>query len=254
MNDADEPCGGGDTSEGPPTAGPPPVPEPNPSQTPWGWRQVLGGTVMGFAPLLLLSLLASLSTSGPTSKTSAPTVSIAVALLVLTVVFDGWQLFGAWTFSLRRGRLPWSAWGFRRPGPAIIWAVPVALVVTFIVGTIYDVIANPPRQNVIDAFPHTTSGLILFALTACVVAPICEEAFFRGFVFKGLAQSWGPVWGALVSSAAFAAAHQQLTIFVPIFVLGLALCWVYEKTGSLWANIALHCLFNSIAVLTWAVT
>jgi membrane protease YdiL (CAAX protease family) len=254
VNDADEPRRGSDMSQGPPTAGPPAVPQPDPPQTPWGWRQVLGGSVMGFAPLLLLSLLASLSTTGPTSKTTAPTVSLAVALLIVTVVFDGWQLFAAWTFSLRRDRLPWSAWGFLRPKTAIVWAVPVALVVTYVVGTLYDAMANPPQQNVIDAFPHTTTGLILFALTACVVAPVFEEAFFRGFVFKGLARSWGPVWGAMVSSALFAAAHEQLTIFVPIFVLGLALCWVYQKTGSLWATIALHCLFNSIAVLTWAVT
>ena len=53
----------------------------------------------------------------------------------------------------------------------------------------------------------------------------------------------------MLSSAVFGLAHLQLDIFVPLLVLGLALAWVYKRTGSLWTSITLHALFNAISVL-----
>ena len=41
---------------------------------------------------------------------------------------------------------------------------------------------------------------------------------------------------------------------MPLFALGLALAWVYKRTGSLWTSIAMHGLFNLIAVAAWALT
>ena len=58
----------------------------------------------------------------------------------------------------------------------------------------------------------------------------------------------------MVSSAIFSLAHLQLDIFVPIFALGFALCWVYRRTGSLWSNITLHASFNAISVVAWYLT
>jgi len=58
---------------------------------------------------------------------------------------------------------------------------------------------------------------------------------------------WG---GILVTSAAFAGMHQwdQAPI---IFILSLALGYVYERTGNLWAAIALHMAFNSMEVAAY---
>jgi len=39
-----------------------------------------------------------------------------------------------------------------------------------------------------------------------------------------------------------------------LFVLGLALAWVYKRTGSLWTCIAFHSAFNTLFVLAWALT
>ena len=43
----------------------------------------------------------------------------------------------------------------------------------------------------------------------------------------------------------FALIHGDVAIFVPLFVLALALTWLYEQTGSLLAPIAVHGLFNA---------
>jgi membrane protease YdiL (CAAX protease family) len=46
-------------------------------------------------------------------------------------------------------------------------------------------------------------------------------------------------------SLAFALIHDDAAAFVPLFVLALALTWLYEKTDSLLAPMAAHALFNA---------
>jgi membrane protease YdiL (CAAX protease family) len=40
----------------------------------------------------------------------------------------------------------------------------------------------------------------------------------------------------------------SLISLLPIFLLGLALAWIYERTGSLLAPIAMHATVNGISV------
>jgi membrane protease YdiL (CAAX protease family) len=222
-----------------------------PTALPWRWPQVLLGTIMAYIPWVLLTAIAFFAGSGASAKSEKATVALAASMLVITALLDGWQLFSAWTFSLRLGHQSWSAWGFRRPTMAIFWMVPVALFAVYAVSIVNGALVHPPQQSLVNDFPHTRAGLVVFLLTVGVAAPFFEETFFRGFIFRGLANSWGAVWAAIVSSAFFAAMHTQLTIFLPIFVLGIALCWLYEKTGSIWTNITLHCTFNLISALVW---
>jgi membrane protease YdiL (CAAX protease family) len=56
-------------------------------------------------------------------------------------------------------------------------------------------------------------------------------------------------WTAVIVTAfIFAVIHPWWTI-IPIFVLALALGYVYERTGNLWTVIALHILFNASSVV-----
>jgi hypothetical protein len=55
---------------------------------------------------------------------------------------------------------------------------------------------------------------------------------------------WSPPAAALVSSAVFAAVHLNWTGFLPVLVLGIALCVVYERTGSLLPGMVAHGAFN----------
>jgi membrane protease YdiL (CAAX protease family) len=113
---------------------------------------------------------------------------------------------------------------------------------------------HPRPQDIVGEFPHTTAGVVLFVVLAVVMAPVFEEIFFRGFLFRGFAGAWGWGVGAVVSAAIFGLAHLQLDVFVPLFTLGLLLAWVYKRTGSLWTNISLHALFNALSVLAWVFT
>ena len=101
-------------------------------------------------------------------------------------------------------------------------------------------------------FPHTSAGLVLFVVLAVLVAPLIEETFFRGFVFQGLARSWGPLLGAAHRRRSiFALWHQQLSVLVPIFGLGMLLAAAFYWTKSIYTNIAFHAIFNALGILAW---
>jgi membrane protease YdiL (CAAX protease family) len=239
-------------SERPPV--PPRPPQWRPGQVPWGWRQTVLGAAVAAAPIVLLTLLTYVSARGASTTSTKPTLSGATFSVVVTVIFDSWFVFVAWIFSLRGPNLTRRSWGFRRPPMAMLWVVPVGLVAVYLVNLVYNTLVTTKTQAVVNDFPRSLGGLLLFILLACIVAPLFEETFFRGFLFQGFASSFGPIWGAVVSATLFSLSHQQLDIFVPLFALGVALAWAFYYTRSLWANVALHSLFNAIAVLAWALT
>jgi uncharacterized protein len=95
-----------------------------------------------------------------------------------------------------------------------------------------------------SAFAFAAAGFLV-----CVVAPVAEEVFFRGFLFGALRRR-GLVVAALVSGLAFGLAHvasSPIGFIVPLGTLGVMLALLYERTGSLYPSIGLHTLNNSIA-------
>lgn len=88
----------------------------------------------------------------------------------------------------------------------------------------------------------------LVILAVVILAPIAEEIFFRGVVFNALLREGGRRWAYLGSSALFALIHVSLVALVPIFLLGLALAWIYRRTGNLLAPMAMHATVNGISV------
>ena len=89
----------------------------------------------------------------------------------------------------------------------------------------------------------------LMTLAAVVAAPLCEETVFRGY-FYPVMKKFAGVWpAAFCSSLVFASAHGNITFILPLFVFGGVLVFIYEKTGSIWAPMAVHCCFNSATVL-----
>lgn len=222
-------------------------------QASWRWPQALAGLAIGAAPEALLSLAALLGAAGSSSSGTVSAGSAAL-LAVSALVLYGWQGLSAWLFSLRSAGRSLALWGFRRPNRAILWTVPLGLVAVYAVSLAHELVVHPEQQPIVNEFPRSGAGAALFVVVAVVMAPLFEEIVFRGFLFRGLANSWGWVWGALASAAVFGLAHLQLDVFVPLATLGFFLAWAYKRTGSLWSCIAMHGIFNAIAVLAWALT
>lgn len=89
--------------------------------------------------------------------------------------------------------------------------------------------------------------VVLF-VGAALLAPIAEEAFFRGYVF-GVCLGHKGAWRAyLFSAGLFAAVHFNLPALLPIFTIGLGFAFVYARTRSLVPSIVAHGLNNGLAM------
>jgi membrane protease YdiL (CAAX protease family) len=86
-------------------------------------------------------------------------------------------------------------------------------------------------------------------LAGAGIVPICEETFFRGYVFTAVRQRYGLAQAFVVSPVLFAAAHLNLQAFLPILVTGLILCYTYNRTGSLVPSMVAHGIFNGLQFL-----
>lgn len=106
----------------------------------------------------------------------------------------------------------------------------------------------------VDAAPQAAEqalGLVepwLAVLAIVIIAPIAEELFFRGVVFNAFLRERGPRMAYLGSAALFAVIHLSIVALLPIFLLGLALAWIYDRTGNLLAPITMHAMVNGLSV------
>lgn len=92
----------------------------------------------------------------------------------------------------------------------------------------------------------------LLWLGIIIAAPLYEEIFFRGFLFKGIENSRaGPIGAVIITSLAWSAIHVQydFLIIVSIFAGGLILGWARVKTNSIYIPIAMHVLQNLMATI-----
>lgn len=113
--------------------------------------------------------------------------------------------------------------------------------------------------------PATDLALVL---GICVLAPLGEEALYRGMIFRGLFDGLqnAPAWlGALtrpipalivalaVSSLIFASAHggegQELPVVMILVIHGVIYGGLYALTGTLWAPVVAHSANNSLALV-----
>lgn len=92
--------------------------------------------------------------------------------------------------------------------------------------------------------------LLVFAF--CVAAPITEEFFARGFLYRGWSESFlGPGGAILLSSVVWTLMHMQYSWFflAQVFSIGLLLGYLRYRSGSTWLVVVLHGLNNLAATV-----
>lgn len=84
---------------------------------------------------------------------------------------------------------------------------------------------------------------------SAVFMPVFEEFLFRGVLYGPIRQRVGPWPGMLITSFLFTLAHGSLHPY--IFLLGVALAYLYEQTQSLIPGIIFHALINLIKIVSY---
>lgn len=102
-----------------------------------------------------------------------------------------------------------------------------------------------------QALEQLTEGPLWVAfLSVSVFAPLFEEWLCRGLVLRGLLRKFNPTSAIMVSAAFFAILHMNPWQAIPAFLLGLLFGYVYYKTGSLKLTMLMHCVNNTLALIT----
>jgi membrane protease YdiL (CAAX protease family) len=102
-------------------------------------------------------------------------------------------------------------------------------------------------DQIFDIFEQLESPAWFF-VTGAVIAPLVEEIFFRGFLFQGFRAKYGWLPAVLISSAIFGAAHLDPVSFIPTFILGCILAYLYHRSNSLWPGVLFHATINSLSL------
>jgi membrane protease YdiL (CAAX protease family) len=160
-------------------------------------------------------------------------------------------------YCARLGGRAVRAWQFGLRPPAVGWRSAAGMIFlllfTFVVlSVIWSVVFHPSKEKLLEQLGSNEGAglLVLSAGLTCVVAPICEEILFRGFIFTALRNWRGTLPAALITGLLFGAVHvgsAPALDLVPLAALGVGLCLLYRRTASLYPCFVAHSLNNSIA-------
>jgi len=174
------------------------------------------------------------------------------------------ETFAVWLVLklLKRARILKARIGLVKPalrdivyalGGYFIYIIVYILIVT--VSSHYTTVIDTDQPQQIGFDSASGSQLYLVFASLVLLPPIAEEIMFRGFLFTSFRQKFRFRYAAILTSILFGIAHLQFGNGAPLlwvaaldtFTLSIVLCYLREKTGSLWASILLHMLKNSIA-------
>lgn len=131
----------------------------------------------------------------------------------------------------------------------------LAFVVSLAIVRLAPDFVNPNNEAVNTLADLSGAPMILCIL---ILGPLVEEVLMRGLIF-GTLHRHSRAAAYIVSILVFSAIHIwqfALTMSLPNLLLcavqyvpgGIALAWCYEKSGSIWTNITVHCLINAVSL------
>ena len=185
-----------------------------------------------------------------------PALQQALAVLGMYLGLMSLPLLILW--AQLRGKAPkpeggWLQWRWRPLASALrqafIQVLKVLPLVT-LVGWLFDqLVSKASGSNPLLELVLTTTNpwaLLLFSITAMVLAPLFEETLFRGVLLPVLGQRYGGLWGVVISALVFGIAHLSLGELPALFVLGLGLGWLRLQSGRLGPSVLMHGLWNGL--------
>jgi uncharacterized protein len=204
---------------------------------------LVGGLIVD-VPALLFGVEIS-SSHTPPGLSIADTLVQDVGFVLVAVYFArrGGQAVRSWQFGLRRPGVGWRA------ASGMILALLVAFIV---LSAIWAALFHPSEEKLLETLGSNegTALLLLSAGLTCVVAPICEEILFRGYMFTALRNWRGTLPAALITGLLFGGVHAgsaPALDLAPLAGLGFGLCLLYRYSGSLYPCMIAHSLNNSVA-------
>ena len=222
--------------------------------------QILAGIIIGFE-ISVFAALRGANLQNPDvlahiSQQASILATITGFLLASTIII---YLAIRWfPKEIQEGTMTGAAWKIGKPRFMLLgFGGGLFIAISYLV--LAPLISTPPDENAVGPFAKmaTTPGFqqIIALFIALILAPPVEELLFRGVMFGGICQSFGPIRAAILTTFLFAAAHIIEAIhfwpaFVFISLMALAALWLRLFTRTIGPSIALHFSYNFFIFLT----
>lgn len=210
------------------------------------------GTVPGFGDVVILlgTALMLILTVGTYLETRFE----GVGLLGIQAICLILPLFLAWymkcdmkkVFSLVMPKKPFLS----VLGGVVLWAgvYLVILSVAPVIARIFP--ASTQSLETTDEYLKNMNPVLLILVVG--IAPgICEEIFFRGFLFGTVREKTSKADAMIFSALLFGLYHMSLSRFFTTATLGLANAFALACTGSIFVPMLMHMLNNSVSCLAY---
>jgi membrane protease YdiL (CAAX protease family) len=251
-----------DSPYAPPGAMPPPLPDSG-VESPASWFKVPTGLyrlidlpLIGLVFLIFAGLTAANGGAEDVPIDKKYTPAVLIASIIFQLLIMGMVLaFVTWRVKISEWLgLRWRQW------PLAFAIAPVTLVFMWgVMGVLMfagwnkwleESLGIDSLQEAVKVFQEVQDPLVivLMAVAAVIVAPLAEEVVFRGYLYPAAKRFCGRGGAILFSSLVFAAAHGHVVALLPLFLLAVILCLLYEFTGSILACMSVHFLFNAATV------
>ncbi|MGI6367491.1 MAG: CPBP family intramembrane glutamic endopeptidase [Anaerolineae bacterium] len=222
---------------------------------PWQLRDLLRGSLAALG-LLLLGAIAAAVVAALAGMVGAdmedPRIQgvMAVVIMGLEAVF----ILPAWRWGPSKYRVGIGWLGVHRAplGRTVLYTLlglAVILLINMLWAQAMQRFGIPGQPDLVPIFGTGLGSQLVALLVVGGIAPVAEEVFFRGFLYAGLRDAWGVGKAILVSAVIFGLVHMSLSTLVPILAMGAVFAYLYERTDTLWASIALHAVINTLGVL-----
>lgn len=230
----------------------------------WLWARRAGALVLWGSAQSLFVLPRGLGAPGAFAPATyrpliAPPVGVALNLAIAALFVWWWPLRvlrrGEWRRAAAfrmRPLAPGVARYLVRAGLAIVVGATAALLV------LPRLLPFAPESDpLLGAYLRQPLAGVALAVVAVAVAPLMEEFLFRGWVQRrlerwaarrttpGATPSGGAPWLAIgITALLFALVHWQRFGFLPRALFAVAAGYAAWATGSIWASVALHAMYN----------
>lgn len=212
-----------------------------------GWG-IPGALFLGLSAYFLPSVVLVFFAPGVQSLILSPNVAnfvyaAAFEALVIGTIIIFVRAYGLRLKDIGLSNFKWGQLGLVAIGFGVYFLASIAISTVFSFFVDYDI---NQAQDVGFSNPSGIEVVMVF-LVLVVLAPLAEELLFRGFIFQGLRRRLSFWATTIIVSILFAVVHGQINVALDVFALSLVLCWLREKTNSLWPAVILHSAKNGIA-------
>jgi membrane protease YdiL (CAAX protease family) len=224
------------------------------------WGTALWGLVIFaamFAGQMAVVAWFVLRRDGPIDMAAAIHVVGGGLTISLSVIMGLPAVLAALWLAIRITRTPFADYLALRGTSWIHYLVGIVALAVLVMG--WDLLSRATGREVAPGFmgevlqsARADGALWLLAIAFCVAAPVSEELFARGFLYRGWSESFLAAPGAIIlSSLVWTSLHLQYDwfFFGEVFSIGLLLGYLRYRFRSTWLTIFVHGLNNLAAVV-----